>query len=313
MPGQPRRCNHTCEQPIKDALDLELEPKKDRVFCAARRVMSLNQTMRHVQLPDLRHPDYTFLYVAGSLPAHCSGSAGNAGPYGPGPYGGMGGGMYGSGSFGGYGMGGGMGGGMYGSASFGGPGMGGGMYGSGSFGGYGMGGGMGGSGSFGGYGMGGGMYGSGSFGGYGMGGGMYGPGPYGPRRPNNGQDIDCSGYTFPGMTDDQILDDAKQAIDDARNYMNMTWNQKVDDVMTCVKQLTQSLLPPGQYSPDEQTVVDAYKRMANDIKDTIRDMNMAVMLGESNYIRLQTTIFIPSSFVFIKDSFINFNSCSIHV
>ena len=63
------RQNHSCEAAVQDALKLELEPKKDIVYCAARHVQSLNYTLRHTLIPHLLHPDFTFLVSPGSTPS----------------------------------------------------------------------------------------------------------------------------------------------------------------------------------------------------------------------------------------------------
>ena len=74
-PGFPSRMNHTCEQPVIDAVDITLTPYKDTVYCAARTVMSLNYTLSHLHIPDLPYPDFSFLYgLSGPTGAY---------PYGP--------------------------------------------------------------------------------------------------------------------------------------------------------------------------------------------------------------------------------------
>ena len=78
------RQNHSCEAAVQDALKLELEPKKDIVYCAARHVQSLNYTLRHTLIPHLLHPDFTFLVSPGSTPSGFMWG----GPSSPSPFGG---------------------------------------------------------------------------------------------------------------------------------------------------------------------------------------------------------------------------------
>ena len=238
--GQPGRRNHTCEQPVQDALDNDLEPKRDLVYCAARRVMTLNATLNQIRIPDLQHPDFAFLYPGGA-----SGPYGNpAGPYGgmpsgpygspAGPYGGMPSGPYGNpaGPFGG------MPSGPYGSPA--------------------------------------GPYGGMPSGPYGMGG----PGPYGPHTWNKGQQIDCTRFTFPGLTDAQIMAQAENAVRDGKNFLNTTWPTKVDDVMQCVRTTSGANVAfPATLSPEEQIVKDTYKQMTDDIKRFADQMEMAIQYG----------------------------------
>jgi hypothetical protein len=51
---------------VQNALDFDLEPMRDEVFCAARIVMSLNYTMSFLHEPRLDHPDFSFLFSPGS-------------------------------------------------------------------------------------------------------------------------------------------------------------------------------------------------------------------------------------------------------
>ena len=81
------RLNHSCEAPVQDAIDMDLEPKMENVYCAARIVNSLNSTLRGVFIPDLHHPDFRFLVFPGSNYS----SPVWGGPSSPNPYGGFGG------------------------------------------------------------------------------------------------------------------------------------------------------------------------------------------------------------------------------
>lgn len=228
------RQNHSCEAPVQDAVKIELEPKKDLVYCAARRVLSLNYTLRHVFIPDLIHPDFTFLVSPGSTPP----SFMWGGPSSPSPYGGYGGGPSSPSPFGGH----------RGGAT------------NSPFGGY-----WGGPSSPSPYG---GLWGASSPGPFGM---------YGGMPHNSHSKIDCSSYTFPGLSDDQILQEAETAVRDGKQYLSNTWQQQVDAVMQCVNSKSgQSAISP---TADAMHVQHLYSNMTLVLNRFADQLDRAVQAG----------------------------------
>lgn len=213
-------------------MKLELEPKKDIVYCAARRVLSLNYTLRHTLIPHLLHPDFTFLVSPGSTPSGFMWG----GPSSPSPFGGPWGGSANSPQ-----------GGFWGGPSspppfWGGPSS---------------------------YSPFGGFWGASSPSPYGMhGGGMH------NQNPSN---IDCTSYTFPGLTDDQILQEAETAVRDGKQYLSNTWQQQVDAVMQCVNS------QPGQSSSsptaDAMHVQQVYGNMTLILDSFANELDRAVQAG----------------------------------
>ena len=203
------RQNHSCEAPVQDAVKIELEPKKDLVYCAARRVLSLNYTLRHVFIPDLIHPDFTFLVSPGSTPP----SFMWGGPSSPSPYGGYGGGPSSPSPYGG-------------------------------------------------------LWGASSPGPFGM---------YGGMPHNSHSKIDCSSYTFPGLSDDQILQEAETAVRDGKQYLSNTWQQQVDAVMQCVNSKSgQSAISP---TADAMHVQHVYSNMTLVLNRFADQLDRAVQAG----------------------------------
>ena len=305
--GPNQRQNHTCEKPVQDAIDMDLEPKMESVYCAARIVNSLNSTLRGVFIPDLHHPDFRFLVFPGSNYS----SPVWGGPSSPNPYGGFGGsfsyppfsGGFGGGSspnpfYGGYGGGstppfyGGYGGGSTPNPFYGG-------YGGGStpnpfYGGYGGGstpnpfyGGYGGGSTpppfFGGYGTSGpgGYYGFGSPSPMGQAGGFQGGfsglGMHSGQGPNTGANINCTTYMnqFFGLSDSQILDIVEMEVQDGLQFLNSTWQSRVSSVVQCA---SSNLTQPNPSAITQ--VQQVYGNMTHTMVLFAHGMEMAIQAGK---------------------------------
>ena len=251
------------------------------MYCAARHVQSLNYTLRRTLIPHLLHPDFTFLVSPGSTPSGFMWGGPSSPPPLGGPWGGSSnspqGGLWGGPSspspFGGPWGGssnspqGGLWGGPSSPSPFGGP--------------------WGGSSNSPQGGFWGGPPSPPYWGGpssYSPFGGFWGassPSPFGMhwrgmfiQNPSN---IDCTSYTFPGLTDDQILQEAETAVRDGKQYLSNTWQQQVDAVMQCVNsQPGQSTSSP---TADAMHVQQVYGNMTLTLNSFANELDRAVQAG----------------------------------
>ena len=226
------------------------------MYCAARRVQSLNYTLRHTLIPHLLHPDFTFLVSPGSTPSGFMWG----GPSSPSPFGGPWGGSSNSPQ-------GGFWGGPSSPSPFGGPWGGssnspqGGFWGGPPSPPY-----WGGPSSYSPFG---GFWGASSPSPFGM--------HWGGRFIQNPSNIDCTSYTFPGLTDDQILQEAETAVRDGKQYLSNTWQQQVDAVMQCVNsQPGQSTSSP---TADAMHVQQVYGNMTLTLNSFANELDRAVQAG----------------------------------
>ena len=230
---------------------MDLEPKKDSVYCAARIVNSLNATLRGVFIPDLHRPDFRFLVFPGSNYS----SPMWGGPSSPNPFGGFGGSFSSPPFYGGFG-----GGSTPNPFSWG--------FGGGStpppfFGGYGTSPGPGG------------YYGFGSPNPMGQPGGYQG-GFFG-QGPNTGANINCTAYMnqFFGLSDSQILDIVEMEVQDGLQFLNSTWQSRVSSVVQCA---SNNLTQPNPSAITQ--VQQVYGNMTHTLVQFAHEMERAIQAGK---------------------------------